>query len=90
MEAEAVEPALVVFEGCYDIAPGEGLGVVCICALETCLDECSFWFREEGCRGGVVVDEEVGDEGDDNSQESFLGHILALAIEHSYSPNSQV
>ena len=61
MEAEAVEPAFVVFEGCDDVAPFEWLGVVGVCSLETCLDECSFWLCEEGCGGGVVMDEIVGD-----------------------------
>lgn len=38
--------------------------VVCVCGGEACLDEGAFGFGEEGGCGGVVVDEEVGGEGD--------------------------
>ena len=77
MEAEAIKPAFVVLKGCENVAPGEGLGVVCICAFETCLNECSFWLCEERCRGGVVVDEEIREGGDDNCKKSLLIHSLA-------------
>ncbi len=72
VEAEAVEPAFVVFEGGDYVAPFEGFGVVCVGAFEACLDEGSFGLGEEGRCGGVVVDEEVGDHGDNDGQDSFL------------------
>jgi hypothetical protein len=55
VEAEAVEPAFVVFESGDDVGPGKLFTVVGVRSFEACLDECSFWLgKERGC-GGVVV-----------------------------------
>jgi hypothetical protein len=72
VKSEAVEPAFVVFESGDDVGPLEGFGVVRISALEAGLHESSFGLGEEGGCGGVVVDEQIGYDGDDDSQESFL------------------
>jgi hypothetical protein len=60
VEAETVEPALVVAESGADVRPGECLVVGCVAvAFETRVDVGSFGLAEEWRGGGVVVDEEV-------------------------------
>ena len=68
MEAEAVEPAFVVFERGEDVGPGERFAVISVGAFEACVDECSFRLVEEWRGGRVVVDEEICQQGDDYSQ----------------------
>lgn len=78
VEAEAVEPAFVVFEGGEDVAPGEGLGVVGVCAFEACLNECSFGLGEEGSCRGVVMDEEIGYKGNHYGKKAFLFPFISF------------
>jgi len=67
VEAEAVQPAFIVADSGADIRPGEYLVVGCVAvAFEARVDVGSFGLAEEGCGGGVVVDEEVSGEGDDD------------------------
>lgn len=83
VEAETIKPAFVISKGGADISPGEGLGIGCICRrFETRMDEGAFGFSEKRGGRGIVVDEEIGAEGDDDSKQSFL--YIALA---QYTPN---
>ena len=67
MEAEAVQPAFIVAESGADVRPGECLVVGCVAvAFEARMNVGSFGLAEEGCGGGVVVDKEVREEGDDD------------------------
>ena len=67
MEAETVQPAFIVAESGDDVRPGEWLVVGCVAvAFEARVDVGSFGLAKEGCGGGVVVDEEVRQEGDDD------------------------
>jgi hypothetical protein len=67
VEAKTVQPAFVVAESGADVRPGECLVVGCVAvAFEARVDVGSFGLAEEGCGGGVVVDEEVREEGDDD------------------------
>ena len=67
MEAETVQPAFIVADSGADVRPGECLVIGCVAvAFEARVDVGSFVLAEEGCGRGVVVDEEVGGEGDDD------------------------
>ena len=73
VETQTVEPAFVVSEGGSDIGPVEWFSVGCVGGeLETGVNEGSFGFCEEWGGGGIVVDEEIGEEGDNNGKKSFL------------------
>lgn len=81
VEAQPVKPALVVGESGAHVGPGKGLVVGCVRGvLEARIDVGALWLREEGCGGWVVVDEEVGEEGDDDCEESFLWFCQYVAL----------
>lgn len=65
METEPIEPALGILESAQDIAPCEALvvGGITVCG-KPCLDDRPLLTGQEAGRVGIVVDEEVGANGD--------------------------
>ena len=73
MEAQTIEPAVGIAEGFEDCRPAEmfltyGVAIGC----ESGMDELPFGIVEELSSVRVVLDEPVGSEGDNNSDNSFL------------------
>ncbi len=73
MKAKAIEPTLVISESRFDVGPSKLLIIGCVRGgLEPRVDKGALGFGEEGCGERVIVNKEVGEEGDNNGQESFL------------------
>ena len=73
MEAESVQPHLRVFERVEDGRPSELLltgGIIVILQAE--LDKFPFFLGQEASAVGVVLYPEIGDDGHDDGQETFL------------------
>jgi len=76
VEAETVEPALGVFEGSDDVGPGEALvvgGIAVRC--EPVPNDFALLVGQELCGVGVVWNEPVGREGNENSEEALLNFV---------------
>jgi hypothetical protein len=68
VEGKGVKPAFIISKGGADIGPVEWFNVDCVGGgFKTSVNESAFWFGEEFGGAGIVVDEEVGEEGDDDS-----------------------
>jgi hypothetical protein len=68
VEGEGVEPAFVVSKGGAHVGPFKWFNVDCVGGgFKTSVNEGTFWFCEELGGVGIIVDEEVGEEGDDDS-----------------------
>ena len=73
VESETVEPDLWVFERINDTAPGELFFSSSVSIfLESCDNILSLLGSEETGSRGVVIDEEVRGERDEDSQETLL------------------
>ena len=82
MEAETVEVDLGVLEGLNDTGPGEffvsgGVAVI----LKTSDYAVSLFGSEESGSCGVVVDDEVSEDGGDDSHKTLLGQYVSRQAE---------
>jgi hypothetical protein len=73
VEPQTVQVDFGILESFGYVGPGECFVARCVAVgLEPRLDYAAFLGVEEGCGGGVVVDEEIGDAGDEDCEDSFL------------------
>lgn len=73
MEAESVQPTLGIFQSQHHVAPSEFLVMrSVVISREACLNCGPLIFRKEAGCVGVVVDEPVCRECDNDGEESFL------------------